>query len=130
MPRRRGLEYHVEHQVRADGTERLLILHNDHAENFELAEAPLDRPGEWTPVIGHRADTRLLAAAAFAEYTVVYLRRNALTGLRILRQDGSEGIPSGSWSVSWAFFSSSADSTPSTPSISSPIPIPRHQWSN
>jgi oligopeptidase B len=90
MPRRAGLEYHVEHQVRADGTERLLILHNDHAENFELAEAPLDRPGEWTPVIGHRADTRLLAAAAFAEYTVVYLRRNALTGLRILRQDGSE----------------------------------------
>ncbi len=90
MPRRPGLEYHVEHQVRADGTERLLILHNDHAENFELAEAPLDRPGEWTPVIGHRADTRLLAAAAFAEYTVVYLRRNALTGLRILRQDGSE----------------------------------------
>jgi oligopeptidase B len=90
MPRRPGLEYHVEHQVRADGSERLLILHNDHAENFELAEAPLDRPGEWTPVIGHRADTRLLAAAAFAEYTVVYLRRNALTGLRILRQDGSE----------------------------------------
>ena len=90
MPRRPGLEYHVEHQVRADGTERLLILHNDHAENFELSEAPLDRPGEWTPVIGHRSDTRLLATAAFAEYTVVYLRRNALTGLRILRQDGSE----------------------------------------
>jgi oligopeptidase B len=90
MPRRHGVEYRVEHQIRGDGTERLLILHNDHAENFELAEAPLDRPAEWTPVIEHRGDTRLLAVAAFAEDLVVYLRRNALTGLRILRQDGSE----------------------------------------
>ena len=90
MPRRPGVEYHVEHQVRGDDTERLLVLHNDHAENFELAEAPLDRPGEWTPVIEQSADTRLLAVAAFAENLVVYLRRNALTGLRILRQDGSE----------------------------------------
>jgi len=89
-PRRQGVEYRVEHQVRADGTERLLILHNDHAENFELAEASLDSPGEWAPVIGHRADTRLLVVAAFAGNLVVYLRRNALTGLRILRQDGSE----------------------------------------
>jgi oligopeptidase B len=90
MPRRHGVEYRVEHQIRGDGSERLLILHNDHAENFELAEAPLDRPAVWTPVIGHRGDTRLLAVAAFAEDLVVYLRRNALTGLRILRQDGSE----------------------------------------
>jgi oligopeptidase B len=90
MPRRHGVEYRVEHQIRGDGTERLLILHNDHAENFELAEAPLDRPAEWTQVIEHRGDTRLLAVAAFAEDLVVYLRRNALTGLRILRQDGSE----------------------------------------
>jgi oligopeptidase B len=90
MPRRHGVEYRVEHQIRGDGTERLLILHNDHAKNFELAQAPLDRPAEWTPVIEHRADTRLLAVAAFAEDLVVYLRRNALTGLRILRQDGSE----------------------------------------
>jgi oligopeptidase B len=90
MPRRPGVEYSVEHQVRADGTDRLLILHNDHAENFELAQAPAGDPSAWTPVIAHREDTRLLGVDAFAEYLVVHLRRDGLTGLRILRQDGSE----------------------------------------
>jgi oligopeptidase B len=90
MPRRPGVEYSVEHQVRADGTDRLLILHNDHAENFELAQAPVQNPADWTPVIPHRDDTRLLGVDAFAEHLVVYLRRDGLTGLRILRQDGSE----------------------------------------
>jgi oligopeptidase B len=89
-PRRPGVEYHVEHQVAADGAERLLILHNDHSENFELAEAPLADPAAWTPVIGHRADTRLLDVDAFADYLVVYFRRDALTGLRILRAEGTE----------------------------------------
>ena len=50
-PRRHGVEYQVEHQVSADGTDRLLILHNDHAENFELAWAPLADPAAWTPVV-------------------------------------------------------------------------------
>jgi oligopeptidase B len=90
MPRRPRVEYHVEHQLGADGTERLLILHNDHAENFELAEAPLRDPAAWTPVIAHREDTRLLGVDAFADYLVVYLRREGLTGLRILRRDGTE----------------------------------------
>ncbi len=90
MPRRPGVEYGVEHQVRADGTDRLLILHNDHAENFELAQAPAADPSAWTPLIPHRADTRLLGVEAFAEYLVVHLRRDGLTGLRILRQDGAE----------------------------------------
>jgi oligopeptidase B len=90
MPRRPGVEYSVEHQVRADGTDRLLILHNDHAENFELAEAPVRNPAQWTPVIPGREDTRLLGVDAFAEYLVVYLRRDGLTGLRIVRPGGAE----------------------------------------
>jgi oligopeptidase B len=90
MTRRPGVEYSVEHQVRADGTDRLLILHNDHAENFELAEATVRDPSAWTTLISHRADTRLLGVEAFADYLVVYLRRDALTGLRILRSDGSD----------------------------------------
>jgi oligopeptidase B len=89
VPRRPGVEYGVEHQVRADGTDRLLILHNDHAENFELAQAPVGDPSAWTPVIPHREDTRLLGVEAFADYLVVHLRRDGLTGLRILRQDGA-----------------------------------------
>jgi oligopeptidase B len=89
-PRRQGVEYEVEHQAGADGTERLLILHNDHAENFELASAPLSDPASWTPLIAHRDDTRLLDVDAFAEYLAVYFRRDGLTGLRIIRGDDSE----------------------------------------
>jgi oligopeptidase B len=88
-PRRTGVEYGVEHQALADGTERLLILHNDGALNFELAEASLDRPAEWTPLIAHREDTRLLGVDAFAGHLVVYLRKDGLTGLRLLGNDGN-----------------------------------------
>ena len=60
LPRRQGVEYSVEHQLGADG-DRLLILHNDDAENFELvgrAAGGAVRGG--TPLIPHSADTRLL----------------------------------------------------------------------
>jgi oligopeptidase B len=89
-PRRSGVEYEVEHQVTADGVDRLLILHNDGAVNFELAQAPVAAPGEWTPLIAHRDDTRLLGVDAFAGHLVVYLRRDGLTGLRVIGNDGGE----------------------------------------
>jgi oligopeptidase B len=89
-PRRPGIEYSVEHQVTADGTDRLLILHNEHAENFELAQASVTDPAAWTPLIPHRADTRLLDVDAFAGHLVVHLRRDGLTGLRVVRADGSD----------------------------------------
>ena len=85
-PRRQGVEYDVE--VAGD---RLLILHNDGAENFELATAPLPGTADstaWTPLIPHRADTRLLGVDAFAGYAVVYYRRDGLTGLRVLDAAG------------------------------------------
>jgi oligopeptidase B len=88
-PRRAGVEYGVEHQARADGTERLLILHNDGALNFELAEASLDEPANWRPLIPHRDDTRLLGVDAFAGQLVIYLRKDSLTGLRVLSNDGT-----------------------------------------
>jgi oligopeptidase B len=88
-PRRQGVEYHVEHQAGADGNDRLLILHNDHAENFELATAPVSDPSAWTPMIEHRDDTRLIDVDAFAEFVVVYFRRDGLTGLRVIRSDGA-----------------------------------------
>jgi oligopeptidase B len=83
-PRRAGVEYDVEHQVLPDGTDRLLILHNDGALNFELAQAQVDSPATWTPLIPHRDDTRLLGVDAFAGHLVVYFRRDGLTGLRII----------------------------------------------
>ncbi|MGD0687473.1 MAG: prolyl oligopeptidase family serine peptidase, partial [Streptosporangiaceae bacterium] len=90
LPRRQGVEYSVEHQIGTDGDDRLLILHNDHAENFELAVAPLADPSAMAPLIAHRADTRLLDVDAFADYLVVYYRRHGLTGLRIIRGDGTD----------------------------------------
>ncbi len=89
VPRRQGVEYRVEHQAGADG-DRLLILHNDHAENFELSAAPLADPGTWTTLVPHRDDTRLLGVDAFAEFLVIYFRRDGLTRLRVIRDDGSE----------------------------------------
>jgi oligopeptidase B len=88
--RRTGVEYDVEHQILPDGTERLLILHNDGALNFELAHAQLDSPAAWTPVIPHRDDTRLLGVDAFARHLVVYFRRDGLTGLRVLPAGDAE----------------------------------------
>jgi len=97
VPRRHGVEYHIEHQAgpgheygHADADDRLLVLHNDGAENFELATAPLADPASWTPLIAHRADTRLLDVDAFDDHVVVHFRRDGLTGLRILRADGTE----------------------------------------
>jgi oligopeptidase B len=89
-PRRQGVEYSVDHQVGADGTDRLLILHNDGAENFEIATATPSEPTAWTPLVPHRADTRLMDVSAFRDHLVVYYRRDGLTGLRVLRSDRPE----------------------------------------
>ena len=112
LPRRQGVEYSVEHQAGPDGDPgRLLILHNDGALNFELASVPLPAtagpgpladPANFTAVAGHREDTRLLGIDAFASHLVLHYRRDALTGLRILRADGSEqeiGFPEPLYSV-------------------------------
>jgi oligopeptidase B len=90
LPRRQGIEYEVEHQAAADGTDRLLILHNDHAENFQLDSAPLSDPADRTPVVAHASDTRLLGVDAFAGHLVVYFRRAGLTGLRIIGSDDAQ----------------------------------------
>ncbi|MBV9796266.1 MAG: S9 family peptidase [Actinobacteria bacterium] len=88
-PRQPGLEYSVEHQLFADGRQRLLVLHNDGAVNFELAEAPVDDPSRWTTLIAGQDSTRLLDVDAFTEFLVVDYRRDGLTGLRVIRADGS-----------------------------------------
>jgi oligopeptidase B len=84
-PRRQGIEYWVDHQG-----DRFLILHNDGALDFELAEAPVTSPGRasWRPVIAHERGTRLIDIDAFAGHLVVHQRRNALTGLRVLPNEG------------------------------------------
>jgi oligopeptidase B len=80
-PRRQGVEYDVEHDPAG---ERFLILHNDGAEDFAIAWTPAANPGAWTELVGHSPGTRLLGVDAFAGNTVVSLRRDGMTGLRVL----------------------------------------------
>ncbi|WP_449062560.1 S9 family peptidase [Planomonospora algeriensis] len=82
-PRETGVEYGLDH-----AGDHFLVLHNKNAENFELATAPLDDPGTWTPLIAHREDTRLLDVDAFSGHTVVHFRRDGLTGIRVLPAGG------------------------------------------
>ncbi|GAA0266749.1 S9 family peptidase [Cryptosporangium japonicum] len=89
-PRRDGVEYSVDHQAAGPNRpERFLVLHNDGAENFTLATAPIDAPAEWTPLIPHDPAVRLADVDAFAGHVVVHLRKDGLTGLRVL----TEGEP-------------------------------------
>jgi oligopeptidase B len=80
-PRRQGVEYEVEHDPTGG---RFLVLHNDNAEDFTLAWAPIGAPEEWRELIPHTPGTRLLGVDAFADHVVVSLRRDGLTGLRVL----------------------------------------------
>jgi oligopeptidase B len=84
-PRRQGIEYSVEHDPGAD---RLLILHNDGAEDFALSVTSAAAPGPWTPLVPHTPGVRLLDVDAFAGHVVVSLRRDCLTALRVLPADG------------------------------------------
>jgi len=84
-PRRQGVEYSVEHHGH-----RFLILHNDGAEDFALSYTSVDAPGDWTPLIEHLPGTRLLEVDAFGRHLGVLLRRDGLTGLRVVPLDGGE----------------------------------------
>ena len=92
-PRRQGVEYDVE-----PAGDRLLIVHNDGAEDFELAEAPLTATShaEWAPVLAHRQGVRILSVSAYASHAVVSLRRDGLTGLHLMPRDAAGNLQPGS----------------------------------
>ncbi|HEV2636175.1 MAG TPA: S9 family peptidase [Actinocrinis sp.] len=99
-PREQGVEYEIDHWAHPDDPELdlLLVLHNrDGRKNFELATAPIGRTTEWTPLIPHSAQTRLLGVDAYASHLVVEYRRDGLTGLAVHPvRDGrpaAEGTP-------------------------------------
>jgi oligopeptidase B len=93
-PRRQGVEYAVEHAV-VGGEDVLLVLHNDGAENFELAVTAVDATSheEWRPLIAHDPAVRLEDVDAFAGHLLVSQRSDGLTQLRLLRLD-ADGIGS------------------------------------
>jgi oligopeptidase B len=82
----------VEHAV-LGGRDVLLVLHNDRAENFELAIAPVDATSheQWKPMIRHDPAVRLEDVDAFADHLVVSQRAEGLTQLRLLRL-GPDGV--------------------------------------
>ena len=83
-PRREGVEYDVEHAIVA-GEDRLLIVHNDGAEDFELVEVRASDPqGERTVILPHHAGVRLESVDAFATRVIVQYRREALTRVAVL----------------------------------------------
>jgi oligopeptidase B len=92
-PRRQGVEYDIE-----PAGDRLLIVHNDGAEDFELAEAPLEATShtEWRPVIPHRQGVRILSVSAYASHAIVSLRRDGLTALHVMPRDAGGDLQGGS----------------------------------
>lgn len=82
LPRREGVEYSIDHAV-VGGQDRWLILHNDEAVNFTLAEAPVSDPTAQHTLIPHRDDVRLEGMDAFAGHLVVSYRREALPRIQL-----------------------------------------------
>ncbi|WP_327112154.1 S9 family peptidase [Nocardia sp. NBC_01730] len=87
LPRREGVEYSAEHAV-IGGEDRFLIWHNGvvdgvKAENFVLADAPVDDPSNMTLLLGHRDDVRLEEVDPFRDHLVLSYRREALTRIAV-----------------------------------------------
>ena len=89
-PRRRGVEYDVEHAHLASGRDVLLLLTNDGATEFRLMEAPLATPGRehWHERIAENPAERVHAVEAFADALVLSLRRDGSPCLRVLPLEG------------------------------------------
>lgn len=99
-PRQEGLEYDVE--PAGDG---LLIVHNAVHRDFELAWAPLTTSAgssvsDWSTVVAPGPGERIVAADAFAGHVLVSMRRDGLTGLRVLpRRPGAPGWFEPGWDI-------------------------------
>lgn len=97
-PRREGVEYSVEHAVLpgASGPEdRLLILHNHDALDFELVSSPVPAPGGSVDpaaaevVVPHDPAVRLEGVGASARYIVLHYRRAAISRSAVLQLPAS-----------------------------------------
>ncbi|MFJ4252879.1 S9 family peptidase [Microbacterium sp. NPDC090003] len=94
-PRTEGVEYSVEHAV-VDGEDRLLILHNDDALDFELVSVAADAPqGARRVILPHELGRRLLGVDAFRDFATVEYRAEGLerVGLLDYTTDAVADIP-------------------------------------
>ena len=88
-PRRRGVEYNIEHHG-----SRFFIVTNENATNFKLMETPVSAtsPENWHEVVPHRADVFIEAAAAFENHLVLFERKDGLKQIRVSAADGHTGV--------------------------------------
>src|SRR5262249_52860512 len=99
-PRRRGVEYRVDHARAADATAGWLYIVTDDTEaEFTLKRAPAGKPGaaNWTlvdceAVAPARADTRLLGCDVIGDRLLLTLRRGGEPLLAITDLDGLDVI--------------------------------------
>ncbi|GAA1487081.1 S9 family peptidase [Brachybacterium fresconis] len=84
--RRDGVDYTLEH-----AGDRLLIVHNESAQGFALAQASIEDPSAWTDLVVAGEGERLLAVEAFASFVALELRSAGLASVRIIPRaaDGS-----------------------------------------
>ncbi|GAA4368922.1 S9 family peptidase [Agromyces bauzanensis] len=91
-PRKDGVEYDVDHVV-AGGRDRLLIVHNDGAVNFELVSvAASDPQGPRRMLLPHNPAVRLEGVEAFRDFVAVEYRREGLPRVAIAKVP-PRGIP-------------------------------------
>jgi oligopeptidase B len=82
-PREPGVEYDVSHHG-----DRLYLLTNSGARNFQLVSVPVADPASaWEVVVPHDEQVKLDAVDAFAEHLVIYERANGLQQVRVLHLD-------------------------------------------
>lgn len=83
-PRRDGVEYSVDHAV-VDGQDRLLILHNADALDFELVSVAASEPqGERRVLIPHRQGRRIIDVDCFRDFATVEYRSEGLVRSAIM----------------------------------------------
>src|SRR5215469_596307 len=95
-PRRRGIEYRVDHAAdAAGGPGDLLIVTDDGYSEFTLMRAPVSAPAranwsavECVAIAPARADTRLLSCDVLADHLLLTLRRDGAPMLAITDHDG------------------------------------------
>jgi oligopeptidase B len=86
-PRQKGVEYDVDER---DGT--LFIHTNDTHENFRLATAPLDRPGEWSTLIEGSDAFYLTGVDLYRDFYVIEGRRAGLDQIEVRYYDAPQRI--------------------------------------
>ncbi len=96
-PRRRGVEYRVDHAAVPGGGGDLLIVTDDGHAEFTLMRAPVAAPGRasWTlvgcpSVAPARPDTRLVRCDVLAGHLLLTLRRDGAPLLAITGPDGAQ----------------------------------------